>query len=110
MTIDPMGYDESAFYDGVTVGVGAATAVQDMAESISNCLSELCYSVATATNRHSRYVSSPVLLKYRNTIRQIRGATAALCLFSISPNIHENAPKCVKLVSERTLLLLHYRT
>ncbi|MDL5360461.1 DsrE/DsrF/DrsH-like family protein [Halalkalicoccus sp. NIPERK01] len=33
MTIDLMGYDESDFYDGVTVGVGAATAIQDMAES-----------------------------------------------------------------------------
>jgi peroxiredoxin family protein len=33
MTIDLMGYDEDAFYDGVTVGVGAGTAMQDMAES-----------------------------------------------------------------------------
>ncbi|AEN07087.1 DsrE/DsrF/DrsH-like family protein [Halolamina sp.] len=33
MTIDLLGYDESEFYDGVTVGVGAATAVQDMAEA-----------------------------------------------------------------------------
>ena len=33
MTIDLMGYDESEFFDGVTTGVGAATAIQDMAES-----------------------------------------------------------------------------
>ncbi|MGZ0746942.1 MULTISPECIES: DsrE/DsrF/DrsH-like family protein [unclassified Haloparvum] len=33
MTIDLMGYDEDDFFDGVTVGVGAATAIQDMAES-----------------------------------------------------------------------------
>jgi peroxiredoxin family protein len=33
MTIDLMDYDEADFYDGVTVGVGAATALQDMAES-----------------------------------------------------------------------------
>ncbi|WP_339105928.1 DsrE/DsrF/DrsH-like family protein [Haloterrigena salinisoli] len=33
MTIDLMDYDENDFYDGVTVGVGAATAIQDMAES-----------------------------------------------------------------------------
>lgn len=33
MTIDLMEYDENDFYDGVTVGVGAATAIQDMAES-----------------------------------------------------------------------------
>lgn len=33
MTIDLMDYDESHFYDGVTVGVGAATAIQDMVES-----------------------------------------------------------------------------
>lgn len=33
MTMDLMEYDEDDFYDGVTVGVGAATAVQDMAES-----------------------------------------------------------------------------
>lgn len=33
MTIDLMGYDDEDFYDGVTVGVGAATAIQDMAES-----------------------------------------------------------------------------
>lgn len=33
MTMDLMDYDEDDFYDGVTVGVGAATAVQDMAES-----------------------------------------------------------------------------
>ncbi|MFD1572447.1 DsrE/DsrF/DrsH-like family protein [Halorubrum laminariae] len=33
MTIDLMDYDEDDFYDGVTVGVGAATAIQDMAES-----------------------------------------------------------------------------
>ncbi|MEF8852227.1 MAG: DsrE/DsrF/DrsH-like family protein [Haloarculaceae archaeon] len=33
MTIDLMDYDEDDFYDGVTVGVGAATALQDMAES-----------------------------------------------------------------------------
>ncbi|WP_135302010.1 DsrE/DsrF/DrsH-like family protein [Haloarcula amylovorans] len=33
MTIDLMDYDEDDFYDGVTTGVGAATAIQDMAES-----------------------------------------------------------------------------
>ncbi len=33
MTIDLLGYDEDEFYDGVTVGVGAATAVQDMADA-----------------------------------------------------------------------------
>jgi peroxiredoxin family protein len=33
MTIDLMGYDEAEFYDGVTTGVGAATAIRDMAEA-----------------------------------------------------------------------------
>jgi peroxiredoxin family protein len=33
MTIDLMEYDEDDFHDGVTVGVGAATAIQDMADS-----------------------------------------------------------------------------
>ena len=33
MTIDLMEYDEDDFYDGVTVGVGAATALEHMAES-----------------------------------------------------------------------------
>jgi peroxiredoxin family protein len=33
MTIDLMDYDPADFYDGVNVGVGAATALQDMAES-----------------------------------------------------------------------------
>jgi peroxiredoxin family protein len=33
MTIDLMDYDEEDFFDGVTTGVGAATAVQDMAEA-----------------------------------------------------------------------------
>jgi peroxiredoxin family protein len=33
MTIDLIGYDEGEFYDGVTTGVGAATALQDMAEA-----------------------------------------------------------------------------
>ncbi len=33
MTIDLMDYDETDFYEGVSVGVGAATAIQDMAES-----------------------------------------------------------------------------
>ncbi|MCU4751188.1 DsrE/DsrF/DrsH-like family protein [Halobacteria archaeon AArc-curdl1] len=33
MTIELMGYDEDDFYDGVTTGVGAATAIQHMAES-----------------------------------------------------------------------------
>jgi peroxiredoxin family protein len=33
MTMDLLDYDEDDFYDGVTAGVGAATAVQDMAES-----------------------------------------------------------------------------
>ncbi|ELZ91192.1 hypothetical protein C440_12799 [Haloferax mucosum ATCC BAA-1512] len=31
MTIELMGYDETEFYDGVTTGVGAATALQHMA-------------------------------------------------------------------------------
>ena len=33
MTIDLLGYDEDDFYDGVTTGVGAATAIQDMADA-----------------------------------------------------------------------------
>ena len=33
MTIDLMDYDETDFYDGVTTGVGAATALEDMAEA-----------------------------------------------------------------------------
>jgi peroxiredoxin family protein len=33
MTIDLMDYDEDEFDDGVTTGVGAATAVQDIAEA-----------------------------------------------------------------------------
>ncbi|WP_336361688.1 DsrE/DsrF/DrsH-like family protein [Haladaptatus sp. ZSTT2] len=33
MTIDLMGYDEDDFFDGVTTGVGAATAIQQMADS-----------------------------------------------------------------------------
>ena len=33
MTIDLMDYDEDSFYDGVTTGVGAATALQDMADA-----------------------------------------------------------------------------
>lgn len=33
MTIDLMDYDEDAFYDGVTPGVGATTAIQDMADA-----------------------------------------------------------------------------
>ncbi|MFQ3319347.1 MAG: peroxiredoxin family protein [Natronomonas sp.] len=33
MTIDLLDYDEDDFHDGVTTGVGAATAVQDMAEA-----------------------------------------------------------------------------
>ncbi|SFS99481.1 DsrE/DsrF/DrsH-like family protein [Halostagnicola kamekurae] len=33
MTIDLMDYDEDDFYDGVTTGVGAATALQHMADS-----------------------------------------------------------------------------
>ncbi|GAB3419341.1 DsrE/DsrF/DrsH-like family protein [Haloparvum alkalitolerans] len=33
MTIDLMDYDEDDFYDGVTAGVGAATALQDMADA-----------------------------------------------------------------------------
>jgi peroxiredoxin family protein len=33
MTIDLLDYDEDDFYDGVTVGVGAATALEDMAEA-----------------------------------------------------------------------------
>ncbi|GGI98296.1 hypothetical protein GCM10008995_05230 [Halobellus salinus] len=33
MTIDLIGYDENNFYDGVTTGVGAATALQDMADA-----------------------------------------------------------------------------
>jgi peroxiredoxin family protein len=33
MTIELMDYDEDDFYNGVTTGVGAATAIQDMAEA-----------------------------------------------------------------------------
>ncbi|MFC4551068.1 MULTISPECIES: DsrE/DsrF/DrsH-like family protein [Halorussus] len=33
MTIDLMDYDEDDFYDGVTTGVGAATALQEMADA-----------------------------------------------------------------------------
>ncbi len=33
MTIDLMDYDEDDFYDGVTTGVGAATAIQDLSEA-----------------------------------------------------------------------------
>ncbi len=33
MTVELMDYDEDDFYDGVTTGVGAATALQDMAEA-----------------------------------------------------------------------------
>ncbi|MUV88656.1 hypothetical protein GJ629_01125 [Halapricum sp. CBA1109] len=33
MTIDLMDYDEENFYDGVETGVGAATALEDMAEA-----------------------------------------------------------------------------
>ncbi|SEW30289.1 DsrE/DsrF/DrsH-like family protein [Halobacterium jilantaiense] len=33
MTIDLLDYDEDDFYDGVTTGVGAATALQDMADA-----------------------------------------------------------------------------
>jgi len=33
MTIDLLDYDEDDFYDGVRTGVGAATAIQDMAEA-----------------------------------------------------------------------------
>jgi peroxiredoxin family protein len=33
MTVELMEYDEDDFYDGVTTGVGAATALQHMAES-----------------------------------------------------------------------------
>jgi peroxiredoxin family protein len=33
MTIDLLDYDEDDFYDGVTTGVGAATAIQDMADA-----------------------------------------------------------------------------
>ena len=33
MTADLMDYDEDAFYEGVTTGVGAATALQDMADA-----------------------------------------------------------------------------
>lgn len=33
MTIDLLGYDAEDFYDGVTVGVGAATALRDMADA-----------------------------------------------------------------------------
>ena len=33
MTIDLLGYDEDDFYDGVTTGVGAASAFQEMAEA-----------------------------------------------------------------------------
>ncbi len=40
MTIELMDYDEDDFYDDVTVGVGAATALQHMADPTSNCSSE----------------------------------------------------------------------
>lgn len=33
MTMDLLDYDESDFYEGITTGVGAATAIQDMADS-----------------------------------------------------------------------------
>jgi peroxiredoxin family protein len=33
MTIDLLDYDDDAFYDGVTVGVGAATALSQMADA-----------------------------------------------------------------------------
>jgi peroxiredoxin family protein len=33
MTIELMDYDEDDFYDGVTTGVGAATAIRDMADA-----------------------------------------------------------------------------
>jgi peroxiredoxin family protein len=33
MTIDLLGYDEDEFYDGVTTGVGAASAFQEMVEA-----------------------------------------------------------------------------
>jgi peroxiredoxin family protein len=33
MTIDLMGYDEEEFFDGVTVGVGAASALGDMVDA-----------------------------------------------------------------------------
>jgi len=33
MTIDLLGYDETEFYDGVTTGVGAASAFQEMVEA-----------------------------------------------------------------------------
>ncbi len=33
MTIDLLGYDETDFYDGVTAGVGAASAFQEMVEA-----------------------------------------------------------------------------
>lgn len=33
MTIDLMDYDKGDFYEGVTTGVGAATAIQDMADA-----------------------------------------------------------------------------
>jgi len=33
MTVDLFGYDEADFYDGVTTGVGAATAIRDMADA-----------------------------------------------------------------------------
>ena len=33
MTIDLLGYDEEEFYDGVTTGVGAASAFQDMVDA-----------------------------------------------------------------------------
>jgi peroxiredoxin family protein len=33
MTIELMGYDEEEFHDGVRTGVGAATAIQDMADA-----------------------------------------------------------------------------
>ncbi len=40
MTIDLMDYDENDFYDDITTGVGAATALQDMPTPTSNSWSD----------------------------------------------------------------------
>jgi peroxiredoxin family protein len=41
MTVDLLGYDAEDFYDGVTVGVGAATALADLADADVQLLVEL---------------------------------------------------------------------
>lgn len=62
MTIDLMDYDEDDFYDGVTTGVGAATALQDMAEATSSSLSEL-----RCTNPGARFPAFQCLRRAETT-------------------------------------------